>query len=182
MSSLIHNSAEVLSSKIGKGTSIWQYCVVLPGAVVGENCNINCHVFIENDVVIGDFVTIKPGVQLWDGIRIGNNVFIGPNATFTNDLFPRSKQYPEAFVSTVIKDGVSIGANTTILAGIKIGEYAMLGAGSVVSKNIPPFTLWYGNPAMHMGYVTRNGVTINKDLMDKAGNNYILIEDEPKLK
>lgn len=179
---MVHLTADVQTKNIGDGTTVWQFSVILPGAVIGRNCNINCQVFIENDVVIGDNVTIKPGVQLWDGIRIGNNVFVGPNVTFTNDLVPRSKQYPEAFISTSIKDGASIGANATILSGIEIGQYAMIGAGSLVSKNITPFTLWYGNPAKHRGYVTRKGVTINKDLKDKAGNDYILVDNEPKLK
>jgi len=182
MKNNIHKTAEVQLAKIGEDTTIWQYSVVLNGAVIGRNCNINCHVFIENDVVIGDNVTIKPGVQLWDGLRIGNNVFIGPNVTFTNDLVPRSKQYPESFIPTFISDGASIGANATILAGVNIGEYAMIGAASLISKNIQAFTLWYGNPAKQMGYVTKNGVTINMDLKDKIGNDYMLVDHEPKIK
>ena len=182
MKNNIHKTAEVQLAKIGEDTTIWQYSVVLNGAVIGRNCNINCHVFIENDVVIGDNVTIKSGVQLWDGLRIGNNVFIGPNVTFTNDLVPRSKQYPESFIPTHISDGASIGANATIIAGVNIGEYAMIGAASLISKNIPAFTLWYGNPAKQMGYITKNGVTINMDLKDKTGNDYILVDHEPKIK
>lgn len=153
----IHPTAEVQSKNIGEGTLIWQFCVVLKNASIGKNCNINCNVFIENDVIIGNNVTIKPGVQIWDGLRIEDDVFIGPNATFTNDLLPRSKQYPDKFIETHIRKGASIGANATILAGVKIGEYAMIGAGSVVTKNVPAFTLWYGNPAKHMGYVTKEG-------------------------
>ena len=182
MHSQFHETAEVSSQQIGDGTIIWQFCVILNNAIIGRNCNINCHVFIENDVLVGDNVTIKPGVQLWDGIRIGNNVFIGPNVTFTNDLLPRSKQYPEAFLLTHVKEGVSIGANATIIGGIEIGQYAMIGAGSLVCKNIPPFTLWYGIPAKNMGYVTRKGITVNKSLKDKAGNDYFLINNEPILK
>ena len=182
MKNNIHKTAEVQLAKIGEDTTIWQYSVVLNGAVIGRNCNINCHVFIENDVVIGDNVTIKSGVQLWDGLRIGNNVFIGPNVTFTNDLVPRSKQYPESFIPTLISDGASIGANATILAGVNIGAYSMIGAASLISKNIPAFTLWYGNPAKQMGYVSKNGVTINMDLKDKIGNDYILVDHEPKIK
>jgi UDP-2-acetamido-3-amino-2,3-dideoxy-glucuronate N-acetyltransferase len=177
----IHEKAEVQSINIGDDTTIWQFCVVLKDAVIGRNCNINCHVFIENDVIIGDDVTIKPGVQLWDGIRIGNKVFVGPNVTFTNDLLPRSKQYPETFLGTIIKEGVSIGANATILAGVEIGEYALIGAGSLVSKNIPAFTLWYGNPAIQRGYVTKGGITVSINLKDKKGKSYILIGNEPKL-
>ncbi len=135
------------TSNIGKGTFIWQYCVILSGAKIGEDCNINCQVFIENDVTIGHRVTIKPGVQIWDGITIEDDVFVGPNATFTNDLKPRSKVYPPSFLRTIVKRGASIGANATILPGITIGENAMIGAGSVVLNNIPANTVWAGNPA-----------------------------------
>jgi acetyltransferase-like isoleucine patch superfamily enzyme len=121
--------------------------VILGRAKIGSDCNINCNVFIENDVIIGDRVTIKPGVQLWDGITIEDNVFIGPNATFTNDLKPRSKQYPDFFLRTIVKKGASIGANATILPGITIGENAMIGAGSVIIKDVPCNTVWVGNPA-----------------------------------
>lgn len=143
----IHPLADVQSSNIGEGTVVWQYCVILPSAKIGNNCNINCHVFVENDVLIGDNVTIKPGVQIWDGIVIEDNVFIGPNVTFTNDLRPRSKNYPPSFLKTVIKKGASIGANATLLPGIIIGENAMIGAGSVVLKDVPSNTVWVGNPA-----------------------------------
>jgi len=162
---VIHPTAEVNTQNIGEGTTIWQFCVVLPGARIGKNCNINCHVFIENDVVIGDNVTIKSGVQLWDGLRIEDNVFIGPNVTFTNDLIPRSKQYPDQFLQTTIKAGASIGANTTIIGGITIGRYALIGAGSVVTKNVPDYSLWYGNPAQFKGHICRCG--------SKLGNNLI---------
>ena len=143
----IHPLADVQSKHIGNETQIWQFCVVLKEAVIGSNCNINCQVFIENDVIIGDNVTIKPGVQVWDGLRIEDNVFIGPNVTFTNDRYPRSKQYPEGFQQTVIKKRASIGANATILGGVTISENAMIGAGSVVTKDVPAGELWIGNPA-----------------------------------
>ncbi len=143
----IHPSADVQSESVGENTSVWQYVVILPGAVIGKNCNINCHVFIENDVVIGNNVTIKPGVQIWDGLRIGNDVFLGPNVTFTNDKFPRSKHYPEKFQTTIIEDGVSIGAGAIILGGIRISKNAMIGAGSIVTKDVPENELWVGNPA-----------------------------------
>ena len=143
----IHPLADVQSTNIGEDTIVWQFCVILKGAKIGNNCNINCQVFIENDVIIGNNVTIKPGVQLWDGITIEDNVFIGPNATFTNDLKPRSKHYPENFLKTIVKKGASIGANATILPGLTIGEDAMIGAGSVVLKDVPPNTVWAGNPA-----------------------------------
>ena len=144
---MIHHLADVQSKNIGKGTTIWQFCVILENASIGKNCNINCNVFIENDVKIGDNVTIKPGVQIWDGITIEDDVFIGPNVTFTNDLFPRSKKHPEKFEKTLIKKGASIGANATLLAGITIGENALIGAGSVVTKDIPANEIWMGNPA-----------------------------------
>jgi acetyltransferase-like isoleucine patch superfamily enzyme len=147
----IHPLSDVQSKNIGVNTIIWQYCVVLENAIIGTNCNINCHVFIENKVLIGDNVTIKSGVQIWDGVYIEDDVFIGPNVTFTNDIFPRSKKYPKEFLKTIIKKGASIGANATIIAGIEVGENSMIGAGSVVTKNIPANTRWYGNPAKSMG-------------------------------
>lgn len=147
----IHPSADVQSPHIGAGTVVWQFSIILAGARIGENCNINCHCFIENDVVIGNRVTLKSGVYLWDGLELEDDVFIGPNATFVNDLYPRSKQYPERFARTLIRKGASIGAGATILGGIEIGEGALIGAGSVVTKNVPPHTKWFGNPARNMG-------------------------------
>ena len=132
---------------IPESTNIWQFCVVLPDAKVGENCNVCSHCFIENDVEIGNNVTIKCGVQLWDGLRVEDDVFIGANVSFTNDRYPRSKQYPVRFEKTVIRKGASIGAGSVILCGIEIGEKAMIGAGSVVTKSVPAGELWVGNPA-----------------------------------
>lgn len=143
----IHPLSDVNTTKIGEGTQIWQFSVVLNQAQIGNNCNINCHCFVENDVIIGDNVTIKSGVYLWDGLRIANNVFIGPNATFINDKIPRSKKYPEKFLVTVIEEGASIGAGSIIMGGITIGKKAMIGAGSLVTKNVPANQLWYGSPA-----------------------------------
>ncbi|MGE6394461.1 acyltransferase [Chryseobacterium scophthalmum] len=144
---MIHSLADVQSINIGEGTSIWQFSIVLKGAKIGGNCNINCQVFIENDVVIGDNVTIKPGVQIWDGVSLEDDVFVGPNVTFTNDLFPKSKNKDFELKKTIVKKGASIGANATILAGITIGENSLIGAGSVVTKNIPENEIWIGNPA-----------------------------------
>jgi len=144
---MIHPTAEVQSEHIGTGTDVWQYVIVLPRAVIGSNCNINAYCFIENDVLMGDNVTLKCGVFLWDGITLGNNVFVGPNVTFTNDKYPRSKQYPAKYQKTVIEDGASIGAGSVILCGITIGRNSMIGAGSVVTKNVPASQLWVGNPA-----------------------------------
>lgn len=144
---MIHPLSDCKNQHVPETTNIWQFCVVLPHAQIGEHCNICSHCFIENDVMIGDNVTIKCGVQLWDGIRIEDNVFVGPNVTFTNDKFPRSKQYPERFENTIVRKGASIGAGAVILCGIEIGESAVIGAGSVVTKNVPTGELWVGNPA-----------------------------------
>ena len=143
----IHALSDVQTQQIGVGTTIWQYAVILPGAIIGNECNICAHTFIENDVKIGHRVTVKSGVYIWDGITIEDDVFIGPCVAFTNDKHPRSKEYPQEFLQTHIKKGASIGANATILPGITIGEYAMVGAGSVVTKNVEPYTTVVGNPA-----------------------------------
>jgi acetyltransferase-like isoleucine patch superfamily enzyme len=150
----IHSSSEVFSKNIGEDTTVWQNCVILEGATIGSNCNINCNVFIENKVVIGNNVTIKPGVQIWDGIHISHNVFIGPNVTFCNDHFPRSKKYLSAAIQTFVHDGVSIGANATILPGLELGSNCFIGAGSVLTKSTPPNTVWFGNPAVIKGVIT----------------------------
>ena len=152
----IHPKAEVLTKAIGEGTRVWQFAVIAEGAVIGKNCNINCHSFIEGKVRIGNNVTIKSGVFLWNGVAVHDNVFIGPNASFTNDRFPRSKQHIEP-VETVLQEGCSIGAHATIIAGIKIGRFAMVGAGSVVTKDVPCYALVYGNPARVMGWVDEQG-------------------------
>ena len=151
-----HPQAIVESAQIGKSTRIWAFAHILPGAVIGEDCNLCDHVFIENDVSVGDRVTVKCGVQLWDGIHIEDDVFVGPNATFTNDPFPRSKQRPTEFSKTIVQKGASIGANATILPGVTIGQNAMVGAGSVVTKNVPPNSIVMGNPARIVNYVTGN--------------------------
>lgn len=149
----IHPLSDVKSTFIGTNTKVWQYAVIFANARIGENCNICAHTLIENDVLIGNNVTVKSGVFLWDGLTIENDVFIGPNATFTNDLYPRSKQYPEEFKRTVVKQGASIGANSTILPGITIGLKAMVGAGSVVTKSVPDYAVVVGNPAKIIKYV-----------------------------
>lgn len=153
MSFYIHPQSLCESKDIGKNTRIWAFAHILPQAKIGEDCNICDHVFIENDVKIGDRVTIKCGVQLWDGTVVENDVFIGPNATFTNDIFPRSKIYPDVFLKTIVKKGASIGANATILPGLTIGENAMVGAGSVVTKSVPDNAIVIGNPARVTGYI-----------------------------
>lgn len=150
----IHEHALCESRDIGEGTRIWAFAHVLPGASIGRDCNICDGVFVENDVVVGDRTTVKCGVQLWDGVRLGSDVFVGPNATFTNDLFPRSRKRPERYTPTIVEDGASIGANATILAGVTIGRGAMIGAGAVVTRTIPPNAIVVGNPARIKGYVT----------------------------
>ncbi|MGH7339032.1 MAG: acyltransferase, partial [Candidatus Rokuibacteriota bacterium] len=149
----IHDKALCESPHIGEGTRIWAFAHVLPGARIGADCNICDGVFVENQVTIGDRVTIKCGVQLWDITEIEDDVFIGPNATFTNDRFPRSKHYPSGHPKTTIRKGVSIGGNATILPGLEIGVGAMVGAGAVVTRSVPPNAIVVGNPAYIAGYV-----------------------------
>lgn len=149
----IHPLADVQSTNIGVNTRIWQFSVIFPGAIIGSDCNLCAHTLVESDVVIGNNVTIKSGVFLWDGARIEDNVFIGPNATFTNDLMPRSKVYPETFKGILVKFGASIGANATILPGLIIGSNAMVGAGAVVTKDVPDNAVVVGNPAKIIRYV-----------------------------
>ena len=149
----IHGLADVQSTGIGADTRIWQFVVVLAGAKIGQDGNICSHCLIENDVVIGDRVTVKSGVQLWDGLRVGDDVFIGPNVSFANDRFPRSKKTPEKFLQTVLEAGASIGAGATILPGITIGSNAMVAAGAVITRSVPPNAVVEGNPAKIVGYV-----------------------------
>ena len=143
---MIHKLADC-QAKIPESTNIWQFCVVLPGAQIGGNCNICSHCFIENEAVIGNNVTIKNGVQIWDGIILEDNVFVGANVSFTNDRYPHAKNAEWKLEKTLVKKGASIGAGSTILCGITIGENAMVGIGSVVTKDVPASELWYGNPA-----------------------------------
>jgi acetyltransferase-like isoleucine patch superfamily enzyme len=151
--SFIHPLADVADCQIGEGTRLWQFVVVLKGARIGADCNICAQTLIEGDVVIGDRVTVKSGVQIWDGSVIGDDVFIGPNVTFTNDLYPRSKQYPEKFQGVRIHNGASIGANSTLLPGVTVGEKAMVGAGAVVTKDVPSRAVVVGNPAKIVRYL-----------------------------
>lgn len=158
----IHHTAEVQSKRVSETTNIWQYAVVLEGALIGANCNICSHTFIENDVVIGNNVTVKNGVQLWDGIILEDDVFIGPNATFTNDKNPRSKRFQNDVVRTIVRKGASIGAGAVLVGPVMIGEYAMVGAGAVVTRDVPAYALVVGNPAKVVGRVDENGMVIKK--------------------
>lgn len=140
---------------IPASTNVWQFCVILPNAQIGENCNICSHCFIENDVVIGNNVTIKCGVQIWDGITLEDDVFVGANVTFTNDKYPRSKQSFNLLPITIQK-GASIGAGSVILGGVTIGANSMIGVGSVVTKDVPAGELWYGNPARFVRIIEKS--------------------------
>lgn len=163
MEYFVHEKGICESTSVGKDTKIWAFAHVLPKAIIGSNCNICDNVFIENDVVIGNNVTIKCGVQVWDGIKIEDNVFIGPNATFTNDPMPRSKQYPDSFSKTHIAEGASIGANATVLPGIRIGRSAMVGAGAIVTSDVPDFAIITGNPARVVNFVDANIIETNNN-------------------
>lgn len=175
-----HPQALVETENIGKNTRVWAFAHVLPGAVIGEDCNLCDQTFVENDVVMGNRVTIKCGVQLWDGITLEDDVFVGPNATFTNDPFPRSKQYPEAYKRTIIRKGASIGANATILPGLTVGQYALVGAGAVVTKDVPPFAIVVGNPAQISGYVQSDGK--NRLADNKQNDRKVKSADLPEVK
>jgi len=178
---MIHPKSEVFSKNIGEGTKIWQYAIVLDGAQIGKDCNINCHTLIESNVLIGDRVTIKPGVFVWDGLRLGDDVMIGPNATFTNDKWPKSKNSKFQLLETVIERGASIGANATVLCGIRIGEFAMIGAGAVVTKSAPKRALLIGSPAKIVGWMNDDGTKMKLDndtYIDNSGNRWKVFENE----
>jgi UDP-2-acetamido-3-amino-2,3-dideoxy-glucuronate N-acetyltransferase len=179
---MIHPLSDVKSTQIGDNTCVWQFTVILAEAIVGDNCNINCHCFIENDVKLGNNVTIKSGVYLWDGITIHDDVFVGPNVTFTNDKFPRSKQYPSSFQKTILNQGCSIGGGSTILGGTTIGSYAVIGAGSLVTKDVPAFALVYGSPATIQGWVDKKGNKLKQIeagvFEDNEHNKYQVINNE----
>lgn len=153
---MIHPLADCMNKNVPESTKVWQFCVIFPDCTIGENCNICANSLVENKVKIGNNVTIKSGVQLWDGVTVEDDVFIGPNVTFTNNRFPRSKKFLVEDHKTYICKGASLGANTTVVAGVTIGERAMIGAGSVVTKDIPPRSVWYGNPARLRGFVDEN--------------------------
>lgn len=168
--SLRHPTALVESARVGPRTRVWAFAHVLPRAVIGADCNICDHVFIENDVVIGDRVTIKCGVQLWDGVTLEDDVFVGPNATFTNDRFPRSRQWPDGFVLTLVRAGATIGANATLLPGVTVGRAAMVGAGAVVTQDVPANAIVVGNPAYIKGYVGSSVELTSAPIQENRGD------------
>lgn len=153
----IHEAALVETDAVGEGTRVWAFAHLAPGSTVGRECNVCDHTFVEEGVVVGDRVTVKSGIYLWTGVTCEDDVFLGPNVVFTNDLFPRSGRRPERYVPTLVRQGASLGANATILAGTTIGRYAMVGAGSVVTADVPDHALVVGNPARRRGWVSRIG-------------------------
>ncbi|MBU8932391.1 MAG: N-acetyltransferase [candidate division Zixibacteria bacterium] len=165
----IHETAIVETHNIGDGTRIWAFCNIQKGGTIGADCNICDHCFVEANVVVGDRVTIKNGVSLWDGVVIEDDVFVGPSVVFTNDIRPRSKAHRTEYDRTLVRQGATIGAGVTIVAGNTIGRYAFVGAGAVVTHDVPDFTLCYGNPARLKGYVCRCGerLDFNSDYLDQ---------------
>jgi UDP-2-acetamido-3-amino-2,3-dideoxy-glucuronate N-acetyltransferase len=180
---MIHKNSDVQTNNIGADTKVWQNTIILSGAIIGNHCNINAHCFIENKVVIGNYVTIKCGNYIWDGMNIEDNVFIGPNVTFTNDDVPRSGNSNFKLKETKLLKGCSLGGGAILLPGVIIGEFALVGAGSLVTKNISAFELWYGSPALHKGYITREGKILSMNLIcSETGNKYVLNQNlEPIL-
>ena len=165
-------------ARIGAGSRVWAFAHILPGAEVGENCNICDHTFVESGVRIGDRVTLKCGVYVWEGVQIENDVFVGPCVAFTNDRTPRSRQRPEEYLRTVLKEGCSVGANATILPGLTIGAWAMVGAGAVVTRDVSSHALVIGNPARQVGWVCRCGTKLTLEEGNtwtcRCGEGYVL--------
>lgn len=157
MGAKIHPQALVETDRIGAGTRVWAFAHILPGARIGQDCNIGDHSYVEGGVAIGDEVVIKNGVSIWDGVTIEDRVFVGPNAAFTNDLMPRAKVVRAEYQRTLVREGASLGANATLVCGITVGRYALIGAGAVVTRDVPDFGLVVGNPARLAGFVCRCG-------------------------
>jgi len=168
----VHPHALVEADDIGAGTRIWAFAHVMKGAVVGNDCNICDHAFIESNVMIGNGVTIKNGVAIWDGVTLADHVFVGPNAVFTNDLSPRAevKKGRESFMHTEVREGASIGANATIVCGVVINQYAFVGAGTVVIRDIPPYAVVVGNPARQIGFMCQCGERLPESLTCVCGS------------
>lgn len=180
----VHEKGMCDSPNIGEGTRVWAFAHVLKGARVGAHCNLGEHVFVENDVVIGNGCTIKNGVSLWDRVTLEDNVFVGPHAVFTNELRPRAfiKRGPKNYLPTTLKKGCTIGANATIVCGVVIGEYAMIGAGAVVTKDVPPHTLVVGNPARFFARICYCGEPMQKDDFCRACEKPLKLNDAESAK
>jgi acetyltransferase-like isoleucine patch superfamily enzyme len=177
---LVHPTAIVESQQIGRGTRVWAFVHILEGAVVGEQCKIGDHVFIEGGAVLGDRVTVKNNSLIWHGVRLGNDVFVGPNTVFTNDLRPRASHQtgPDEWLETFVEDGASIGANSTIVAGVRLGSNCLVGAGSVVTKSVLDHALVFGNPARQVAWVCECGVELGEDLRCTGCNRRFELEGE----
>jgi acetyltransferase-like isoleucine patch superfamily enzyme len=175
----VHPKAIVESENIGSKTRIWAFAHVLKNVSIGEDCNLCDYVFVESGVTIGDRVTIKNGISVWEGLTIEDDVFLGPNCVFTNDMFPRSKAHHAEYEKTLIKKGASVGANATILCGITLGKYCLIGAGAVVTKDVPDFACVVGNPASLLYWISKTGERLDFDsgteAMDSSGNKYRLV-------
>lgn len=174
---MIHPLAQVATTNIGPNTRVWQYAIILEGAQIGDFCNINCHTFIENKVILGDYITVKSGVYLWDGLIVEDHVFIGPNATFANNRYPRSNVYPPSYPATRLGKNATIGAGAIILDGIQIGPFALIAAGSVVTRNVPAHALVKGNPGRISGWVGEDGAPLKETgdyWVDEKNNRYAL--------
>lgn len=178
----VHPNALVESEDIGAKTRIWAFAHVLKNVKIGEDCNLCDYVFVESGVKIGNRVTIKNGISLWEGLTVEDDVFLGPNAVFTNDMFPRSKRHSGQFLDTLLKQGSSVGANATILCGITLGRYCLVGAGSVVTKSVPDFALVTGNPGRFRYWVSKTGEKLNFDIsnlaIDSEGNKYKFVPND----
>lgn len=177
----VHPNAICESDEIGKDTRIWAFVHILKDVKIGEDCNLCDYVFVENGVTIGDRVTIKNGISVWNGVTIEDDVFLGPNCVLTNDLYPRSKGYHRENIKTLLKKGSTVGANATVICGITLGKYCMVGAGSVVTKSVPDFALVFGNPARFKYWISRKGDKLsfneNDEAIDIDGNRYKIIAD-----
>ncbi len=158
----IHELAQVLTGNIGQGTRVWQYAIILDGATIGHDCNINCHTLIESKAVLGNRVTIKPGVYIWDGVTLEDDVMIGPNATFTNDRWPKSGNKSYQLEKTIVKCGSTIGANATIICGITIGSFSLIAAGALITKSVPDRALMAGFPATCIGWMNESGTKMKE--------------------
>jgi UDP-2-acetamido-3-amino-2,3-dideoxy-glucuronate N-acetyltransferase len=177
---MIHPSAQVDTPHIGSHTQVWQHAVILEGARIGDYCNINCHTFIEHQVVLGDYVTVKSGVYLWDGLRVEDHVFIGPNATFVNNRYPRAGQPLHPYPETLLHTGCSIGAGAVIMDRVRVGAFAMVAAGAVVTRDVPAHAIVRGNPARICGWVDERGRVLEHQSdgswLDVEGRRYQIVD------